>query len=65
VRADCPDCRTADAASQVPMSDVDLVLYYSCARCHLVWANDFNGTAINGRGRASQGATVRPNQIGV
>ena len=50
VRAVCPDCQTADAASQVNMTDVSLVLYHSCARCHLVWAPNLTGIPINGHG---------------
>ena len=47
VRAVCPDCQTAEAASQIPMTDVSLVLYHSCANCHLVWATDFAGKPLN------------------
>jgi hypothetical protein len=53
---------TDAATSQVPMSGPLLVLYQSCARCRLVWATDFAGTAINGPRRRDdrQEVTVRP-----
>ena len=46
IHAVCPDCHTADATSLLPVTNV-LVLYHSCARCHLVWATNFTGTPIN------------------
>ena len=47
LHAVCPDCGVAGVVTQIPLSDVTLALYHSCARCHLVWATDSRGTPIN------------------
>jgi hypothetical protein len=47
VVAVCPECKTADTVSPLPMQAVGRALYHSCSRCHLVWGTDFAGMPIN------------------
>lgn len=47
VHAVCPECKTADTVSPLPMQAVCQALYHSCSRCHLVWGTDVAGTPIN------------------